>query len=392
MLTRTVALLLAALALCASLSGCKTREEYYCEVAGNRTASFDRWLAAEEVREEDRPIISGELSLADALKLGLLYNKSLSATFEERGVAEGTVVESLSAALPKVDGSFDYVRFDENVRVEVDGEEVGLGALDNYSFALSVSQPVYRGGAIGAAIRAAEIFQYQTDERIRDAVQRALFDVTEAYYAALLAKELYNVQKDAVESAAAQLKDVTLKRAQGVASDFDVLRAEVDLTNFEALMIQRQNAHNIAMTALFRRMGVSQQSEVEMTTELEYKEMKPDLAESVKTALENRPDLYRAELDVKIQQELVDIAKSSGRSRSPLRGCGTNGEAHGRPASRQTGRSSTASPARGRSYRKKHGCVSARWTWLLPKNRPFRKFRRSCCPCRTRTSSYSLRS
>jgi len=57
-------------------------------------------------------------------------------------------------------------------------------------------------------------------------------------------------------------------------------------------------------------MGVSQETEVQLVDELSYEPIKPILEEAVRIAHLNRPDLYAAELGVRLQKEAVRIAKS----------------------------------------------------------------------------------
>jgi len=66
----------------------------------------------------------------------------------------------------------------------------------------------------------------------------------------------------------------------------------------------------LAKTRLLKAMGVSQETEVELADELSYEPVRPILDEAVRIAHLNRPDLYAAELGVRLQQEAVRIAKS----------------------------------------------------------------------------------
>jgi len=290
--------------------GCATREATYSAILESRAESYRRWVEEKEAGATETKL-EGKLSLEDALKLALLYNKQLQAMLQEKERARGRIVESYSEALPKVNASFNYTRLDRVASFDVAGHTVSLGDVHNYSVDLKVTQPVFRGGAISAAIRAARLYSYLADEMVRGTVQNVIYQVTKAYYDVLLAKELYQINLDAVKASEAHLRDVRFKREQGAASDFDVLRAEVELSNFRAEMIKQQNRIHLAKTSLLKIMGVSQQSEVELSDSLEYEPMKPVLEEAVRIAYENRPDLYQAHLNLKLQKEAVRIAKSA---------------------------------------------------------------------------------
>ena len=282
----------------------------YSSVYASRSAAYQHWQRSRAAEAESLPALAGRLSLQDAIKVALAYNKPLLAVLQDKEVARGRVIESYSEALPKVSGVVNYTRRDELGGFNVGGQSITIGELDNYSVDLQVRQPIFRGGAISAAIRAARLFSYLTDETVRNQVQATIFDVASNYYATLLAQQLYEVNRDAVVSAEAHLKDVQTKLSQGVASRFDVLRAEVDVSNFKAEMIQQQNRLHLAKTRLLKAMGVSQETNVLLSDELTYEPMRSVLEEAVRIAHLNRPDLYQAELGVRLQEEAVRIAKS----------------------------------------------------------------------------------
>ncbi len=301
------ALLAVALAAGGCISGAAGPEQVY----NDRVAVYERWQRGREADAETLPVLSGRLSLADAVKVALAYNKSLLAVLQDKRIARGRVVASYAEALPTVTAQASYTRLDEVTSFNAGGQWISTGELDNYAVDLSVRQPVYRGGAIRSAIRGAELFAHLTDETVRAGVQAVVYDVAATYYATLLARQLYEVNRQAVVSAEAHLADVRTKAEQGVASRFDVLRAQVDVSNFQAEMIRQQNRLNLARTRLLKTMGASQDTQVVLSDELTYHPIEPSEAEAVRLAYLRRPDLYRAELAVRLQSEAVRIARSA---------------------------------------------------------------------------------
>ena len=115
--------------------------------------------------------ISGELTLEDAVKLALTYNRNLKIAVEERGVAEGLITQAWGEALPVVSLNASYIRLDEVPSFEIADRVITIGSVNNYSAGVTVDQPVFRGGAVRAGLRAAELYEALTDEQIRGAVQ-----------------------------------------------------------------------------------------------------------------------------------------------------------------------------------------------------------------------------
>jgi len=292
------------------VSGCASERSLYGGLQGRRMEAYHQWRRARNSEQASQTRLKGELALEDALKLALTHNKSLQSALQEEQVSRGKVTEAYSNVLPSLTATAGYTHLDEVPGFDVGGQSVAIGDVDNYSAGLQVKQPLFRGGGIPAAWRAARWYSLLANETVRGAVQGVIYEVAHAYYDTLLAQHLYEVNRDAVESAKAHLRDVQVKRDRGIASGFDVLRAEVDVSLFEADMIQQQNQIHLAKTRLLRAVGVSQDSEVTLSGELTYSPMKPVLDEAVRLAYQNRPDLYHAELSVELQQEALRIARS----------------------------------------------------------------------------------
>ena len=99
--------------------------------------------------------ISGELTLEDAVKVALTYNWNLKIVVKERGVAEGLITQAWGEALPVVSLNANYTRLDEVPSFEIADRVITIGSLNNYSAGVTVDQPVFRGGAVRAGLRAA---------------------------------------------------------------------------------------------------------------------------------------------------------------------------------------------------------------------------------------------
>jgi outer membrane protein len=288
------------------IAGCTSSEEFYQEVSLSRDAAYRQWKSRKEIQKQSQTQINGELSLKDCLKLTLVNNKTLQHIVQEKEVAHGNELKSYSAILPSVSLTGDYLRKDEVASLG----PITFGDVDNYSAGLSVTQPVFAGGSIVAKINAGKLFSLLTDQTVRAATQDVIYKAERSYYDVLLNQHLYQISADAVRSAQAHLDDVKQKREGGVASGFDVLRAEVELSNFKADLIQNKNAINISKTQLLKIMGISQDSDFVLSDELTYVSLKMTMEQAVEVAYRNRPDLYERQFDIKYQKELLKIARS----------------------------------------------------------------------------------
>jgi outer membrane protein TolC len=309
-LVRIVLISSAPLLLC----GCGTEEQLSEQVSLSRESAYRQWQNRKQHEEQAQPRISGRLSVEDCLKLVLVNNKMLQRVLQEREIAGGEKLKSYSAILPKVGLSGEYRKLDKVTSFEIDTgtdkKTIRFGDVDNYSAVLTVAQPIYAGGAITAKLRAAKLFGLLTDQTVRGAVQDVIYAAQHAYYDVVLSHHLVEISTDAVRSSKAHLDSVKQRRQGGVASDFDVLRAEVELSNFQAQLIQNRNSINLAKANLIKVMGVSQDSDFALSDQLVYVPYETTMEQAVETAFRNRPDLFSREYDIKYQQELLKTIRS----------------------------------------------------------------------------------
>jgi len=299
--------LIISIGICLLISGCTTRmEEYTSQISQSRESAVNLWKARKEQMDKMQVIISGQLSLQDCIKLTLVNNKTLQRVAQDREIARGQEISSYSAMLPAAGISIDYLRKDKVGSIG----PITFGDVDNYTIDLRVTQPIYTGGAITAGINAARLFRLITDQTVRSAMQDVLYAVQHGFYDVMLNQHLLEISQDAVRSSQAHLESVRQKRKQGVASDFDVLRAEVELSNFQAELIRNKNAINISKTNLLKIMGVSQDSQFSVSQEFIYEPVEINLDQAVAEAFRSRPDLFSREFNIKYQQELLNVSKS----------------------------------------------------------------------------------
>ena len=277
----------------ALLEGCLTQKALYDDVRETRDEAYESWL---RIRESgDIPIPAENLTMDESVRIALLYNKSLQAKIQEREVARGQLVSAYQLALPRVDAS----------------AATSSGTGDADSAKLVLRQPVFRAGGITAGLRAAKLYAFWSDESVRNTVQTVIKQVTTDYYAALLADNLCQVNRDAVTSAEAHLNDVRIKRVNGVASKYDELRAQVDVANFRAELIRQENNLVLAKTSLLRTLGTATDAQIHLSDHLKHVPVEVSLEEAIKVAYKNRPDLYMAELNIRMQRENVRVLQST---------------------------------------------------------------------------------
>jgi outer membrane protein TolC len=245
-----------------------------------------------------------QLSLKEAERLALEYSHALRASRRQREIAEGKILSAWGEALPTVNGQ---------IRRSMSHAPPGSADdwVNQYSGSIQVRQPLYKAGRIGAALRAARLYRANTSEEIRQARQGLLYEVRVLYYQVLLQEELVRVAREQVDLAKRYLEDVRKRRETEVATEYDVLRAEVELTNDQTDYTSAHNNLVNARSAFLRLLGLPLSGALELTDELTYTPTpRPYEKRLYALAMQCRPEVRSSEYDVAMQQEQITATRA----------------------------------------------------------------------------------
>lgn len=289
------------LAGCWSIPDVQQMQEMRAESAVERLGALK-----ERQPLDDRGVyLSGALTLGEALEKGLRLNLTLQQETLEREIAAGKIQASMENVLPNLSASGGYTRLDDDLSsTDENGVRTQGRFVDQYDAGLRVTQPLFNGH-IMAAVRAARLYREWAEASIRNVEDTVHYNVVEAYYNAVLSGHLLEVQVAALDTAERQLSEENARRRQGMASNYDVLRATVEVSNFKAQVLQAQNDKDRAYTLLFRLIGASPESEVTLTDALPLVNETIHFGSALQTALSRRADLAVAEYAVRMQREAV---------------------------------------------------------------------------------------
>ena len=186
-----------------------------------------------------------------------------------------------------------------------------FGQENAYTASLSGSAPIYGGGRLGAANRIAKEFLSAAEFQLQEQAADISLQVRSAYYRARLAQELVGISEAALAQAQRFLSSEKLRQESGVASELDVLRAEVSLANLQPQLVSAANAAEVATLELKRLVDIPFRQPVKLTTSLDVPGMVA-AADSVISAdaLSRRAAIAAEERQVRIREEQVRIARS----------------------------------------------------------------------------------
>jgi len=259
------------------------------------------------------------LTLDQAVAIALEKNHDIAKAGEYAKYVQGKYVEERSAALPQLELNGSYGALRDNGLSPVQG-----GNVTQYEsrVGLALTQALYSWGKIAAGIRAAEIGMKTSTEQLRMARQAAIRDVTATFYNVLLAKELLRVATEDLKQKQRHLEESKKRFAAGVATDYDILAAEVAADNAAPAVIRGENLLKLTRERLRFHLAIDDE-ELDAAGSLEPA-LSPvaNFDDALKTALSRRPELLDRGYQIGIYNELVNIAAADNKPRLDLKGGG----------------------------------------------------------------------
>ena len=284
------------------------------------------------------------LTLEESIEIAKQGNLTLQTAEQNLKAAEAQVRAARAGLLPRITASGNYTYFKDIQKSVIQAEggfgfpmpdremddpsppsadnesdliELEFGAHHNAQGTVSLTQPIFAWGRYYYGYQAAE-FNYQAMQRDVDAASNQLrLDVSEAFYGALVAQEFVRVAQQSVSLVEEQLAIAEASFEAGAATNFDVLRAKVQLANAKSQLIRGQNgvqtAKNAYKTVL--NLPLSENISVKGTLEIPENHKIPtlDLDSLIQQALENRPEVHRTQFTEYAARKQIDIAKTRSR-------------------------------------------------------------------------------
>jgi outer membrane protein len=159
--------------------------------------------------------------------------------------ANERVSEAWGSVYPSVDFNASYTRnvspavsfLPANIIFGPDADPnelvpVRFGADNSWMSTISLEQPLFNAAAfigVGAAGR----YRSLQEEMVRGETQEVVTRVRESYYGLLLSQEQARLTENSVRRVRESLEETRALNRAGLASDYDVLRLEVELANLE---------------------------------------------------------------------------------------------------------------------------------------------------------------
>jgi outer membrane protein TolC len=270
-------------------------------------------------------------TLEQAVLTALRQNADILRAREEIERTKGLYISMRAEILPRIDVTGEFTDTDPHLQVDHGGPQVvptpgatpvsiastEIRSVERaYNLRIEATQVLFAGGRIISQIRAADFTRDASYYAFRNTVDQVVSTTRIQFYQIILDRALIGVQEESVKLLKSQLEDQQNRFDAGTVPRFNVLQAQVALSNQYPLLITAQNNYRIAQIQLAKTLGLNfdprraDQQPLDAVGELVFVPRRLPLAEAIALAKERRPFLKQQKSLMLSDAEQVRVARS----------------------------------------------------------------------------------
>jgi len=274
------------------------------------------------------------LTLQKSIDYALANSLSVKSASEKMKVAEQKVKEARGAMMPSISGSGSYTYYGKLPEMEFDfssmlsgmtgtkgapptgiggSMQIPIGKEDTYLAGINIQQAVFTWGKIYNNYRQTKLSLEAAGQEFESIKQQVIFDTTKAFYDVLLTDKLVKVMEMALNQVQAHTKTAQDLVDAGMATNFDLLRAKVQLANTRSQLIKIQNALKLAKDSFKNTIGMSLDAQINLEGDFAYKPLELELDRLLESAMANRPEVKQLQLQEQVGKRIVSLAKAGNK-------------------------------------------------------------------------------
>ena len=263
-------------------------------------------LKAQEAKDTLR------LTLNQALEIALSDNPTIKVADQEIELKKTANKEAYAGLFPEVSLTGSYQRAIKKQSMAFQGNVVEIGIDNTYTGGLNISLPIF-APALYKSISLTKADVELAVEKARSSRLSMVNLVTKAYYLLLLSQDSYVVLKKSHEQATANYNVVKAKYEQGSVSEYDKIRAEVQMRNLVPSVVAARNGVNLARLQLKVLMGMDPDIEIAIVGSLKDYEltMFQQQLDNTYVDLSNNSDLRQLGLNAELLHRSLKLKQTN---------------------------------------------------------------------------------
>lgn len=262
-------------------------------------------------------IFSQSLSLDESIAIGMKNSDELTISESDVRISEYKIDEISSQMFPRLSFSASYIRlsdippFEVNVPFSSSPLTISEPILNNYSFKLSLQQPLFTGFRLSSLKSSAEL-KYEAGIEIYTAAKNNYaLKIVDAFWKYASAIEMKKLIDEELKSLDLHLTDTKNFLENGLVTINDLLKIQVQYSSLELKKIEIENAVELAKINFNRILGLLLNSETiisyEASSEIITRYNVDDLLEA---AAENRSELKSLKFKIEAAEENISASQS----------------------------------------------------------------------------------
>lgn len=250
-----------------------------------------------------------DISLEECLRYALGNNPRIQAAMQDVFASDARIRQAWSAYFPQLSWQTGYTRIKQLQLSDALGENL----IFNYFILgqISASQMLYDFGVTQNQVTIRKLDNQGYRISLTGIVNQVVCDVKKAYYNLQYAIEAKKVAEEMVGRYEAFYDQAKAFYMAGTSPKVDVTIAEVNLSNAKLMLIQADNAIQIAMATLNNTMGLPYSNRYNISENLKYTPCDIALEDAIAIARESRPEFQLAEVRVEEARQNVKLVKKS---------------------------------------------------------------------------------
>ncbi|MBW4634503.1 MAG: TolC family protein [Iphinoe sp. HA4291-MV1] len=254
------------------------------------------------------------ITLAQAIEIARQNNQDLQISLLTVERSRSAVRQQQAALLPTANLSTNLTRsgpgfVEQQTQATPFSQPQDVTSNTSFSGTAQVQYNLYTSGQTTARIRQAEE-QLRSDElNVENQSEVIRLNVTNYYYDLQAADESVRINQSAVRNGQASLRDAQALERAGVSTRFDVLRAQVNLANFQQQLTNALQQQQSARRKLAQTLSLPQSVDVSAADPVKISGLwNLPLAETLVLAFQNRPELQQNLLQRNISEQQRRLA------------------------------------------------------------------------------------
>ena len=260
---------------------------------------------------------SVHVNLQKAIEIALSENPTIKIADRTIEAKKYYKSEQIAALFPTLTGTGSYQRTvkKQTMVMSMGGQatEIEVGTSNNVSAGLSLSLPLV-AAPTWYNLKLSQLDVNAAMESARSSRISLVNEIKKAYYGLLYAQDSYNVLKVNYANVEFTAKNINDKYEHGLASDFDKLRADVQVKNQKPQLTSAENAIYLATLMLKVLIGVDVNEPIIFDGQLSDFEEEMNnyqLTDAQSVSLSNNSDLRQMELSQEQLNTSLKLVKAS---------------------------------------------------------------------------------